>query len=463
MLHRLGVSMKSKIVSLLRDRLLEKRCLKIGFLGLGKTNRAILNMLDDEIPQAEVIIRSALDVDSAMYPRAVIRTGENEKSNIDEDFLFVSPSVRRETLNTFSNTVVTSDTEIYFSSPLPTSFLISGSDGKSTVTTMTSEILSPTFPKLFTGGNIGTPLALCNLSSTDAAVLELSSFNLRYIAPKSKRSVITNITPNHLNWHESYAEYVDAKANLIRHCEEPIINVDTTECESLAKSTRLFAACSYTRTHEELRSVFSTEHTISFNGGIYIDGALVLPIDNIKHKQRHNIENLMSAVAITLGYTDADTISKVASSFTPLCHRCEHFLSANGIDFINSSIDTSPQRTATTLTGIGKSVSLILGGSGKGLELSPLTSPLSKYARRIAIYGNMRSELYGFIKATPSLKHIPVSSFEHLYEAVEYMMTTLNEGDTLLLSPAATAYGEFGNFVERGNFFKEYIRNKYKK
>lgn len=465
MLHRPREAMKSKIISLLKDVKTRGDRLTVGFLGIGKTNRAILDIIFGSGIDAEVRLRQSRDLLADEWKALGARffTAERELSDIDEDLLFVSPSVRREALPVSKSTVVVSDTDLFFSGDPDGCFLITGSDGKSTTTTLVAELLKEEYPDLFVGGNLGTPVARCDTSSADAFVLELSSFNLRYVTPSSRRAIITNITPNHLNWHADYAEYIEAKRNILGRSAEPIVSVDTPPCAKIAEEYPLFAVCSSLMSHGELVKRYCAEHTVTVNNGILLDGEKLLDIEDVYLKQPHGLENLASAVAMTIGRVSRERIREIAKGFRGLDHRCERFLSINGIDFINSSIDTTPSRTGATLRGLGRRVKLILGGRGKGLPLSPLKDALASYADEIAIYGEIGDEIVDFIEEDTALRSIPHAAFSTLREATDHLLKALRSGDTLLLSPAATSYGDFASFEERGEFFKSYITNKYAK
>ena len=457
--------MKSKIISLLKEIKIRNDRLSIGFLGIGSTNRAILDIITSSGIDTEIRLRQSRGLEADEWKNLGVRlfTAERELSDIDEDLLFVSPSVRREALCVSKNTIVVSDTDLFFSENHDGCFLVTGSDGKSTTTTLVAELLRENHENLFVGGNLGTPVATCNLSATDIFVLELSSFNLRYVAPTSQRAIITNITPNHLNWHADYNEYIETKQNILRRSAEPIVNVDTRPCARIAEEQPLFAVCSSIFSHKELIARYRAEHTVTVNSGIFLDGEKLIDIADICQNQPHCLENLASAVAMTIRHVRRERIREIAKSFRGLPHRCEHFLSVDGIDFINSSIDTSPSRTIATLRGLGKRVKLILGGKGKGLPLSPLRDALASYAEEITIYGDIKDEILDFIERDPTLRAIPHATFTSLSEAIDHLLKDIRTGETLLLSPAATSYGEFTSFEDRGEFFKSYIANKYKK
>ena len=456
----LGEAMQTRIKEYIENVARTKTApVRICLLGYGTTNRAILDIIRSMDIKAKISVRQSGKVYDTPPADVEMICGKDALDVIDADIVFASPSVRRERLKLSAGTHLTSDTDIFFSERRKNLFLVSGSDGKSTVTTLASLFLSPSFPNLFTGGNLGTPTAYASLSS-DAFLLELSSFNLRYCTPKSDRAVLTNVTPNHLDWHKDLVEYESTKALLIESTNQAVLPLSCSYNEHLASSVDAFALVSTVSTDEELRATYSTEHTVTLNDGkIFIDKDAILTVDEIARHEKHNVENLMSAIALTLGYATENHIKTVASSFNGLEHRCEHF-HIGGIDYINSSIDTTPERTKATLMSLDRRVHLILGGRGKGLSPEPLRNALLKYAERIFVYGEIAEEIYEWIENDEDLAMIPHTLFSSLKEAIESADGNIERGQTLLLSPAATSYGEFKSFNERGRFFKEYIQEK---
>lgn len=438
------------------------RPISVSLLGLGVTNRAVLKTLERSPYVRSITVRQNGIIRDTLPAEVKAVTGDCALSDPDEDLIFTSPSVRREKIRFHQNSTVTSDTEIFFDEHKSNVFLVSGSDGKSTVTTLISLLIFPTFPNHFTGGNLGLPLAEAQLDS-DAFVLELSSFNLRYLLPKCKRAVLTNVSPNHLDWHDSLREYRECKLRLISSAEESVLNLDCTFLETVARVGRSFALVSFRQSHTEIVKNYATEHTVTNEAEhVCIDGEPILPLTDIGRKEKHNIINLMLAIGMTLGYTSAERICEVAKTFTGLAHRCEIF-SEDGVDYVNSSIDTSPDRTKTTLESLGRRVNLILGGRSKRLSYSPLREPILKYVNKISVYGTVCEEIFSWLDSDEELAKIPKARFDVLADAIDHAALNVPSGGAVLLSPAATSYGEFRDYAERGAYFKKYITEKHAK
>ena len=454
--------MKSLLLDFLKGKSLElKRPVNISLLGFGSTNRAFLELLLP-LDNVKISVRQ-MGIAKEDFPDSVtVYNCENAFSELYEDVIIPSPSVRREKLIIPRHAEVITDYDLLFREENKRMFLVSGSDGKSTTTALASLMLRDGIPTLFTGGNLGTPLILASKDS-EAFLLELSSFTLRYSQPKFARALLTNVTPNHLDWHGSIDEYIETKLALIRHSDEPILNLGDPISKAEAGHCSSFCLISTCLTHRDITARYKTEHTVTLAGEkILLDGKEVIPLSEIKRNEKHNISNFCSAIAISIGYADRAHIMTVAREFNGLYERCERF-TVDEVEYISSSIDTTPERTRITLEGIGKEVSIILGGRGKQLPLDPLRSPLIKYAKKISLYGDMTDELLGFINSDEQLSKIPHRSFAKLCEAIDYAIDDLKPGDTVLLSPAATSYGEFESYIQRGRFFKDYISTKHKK
>ena len=188
--------------------------------------------------------------------------------------------------------------------------------------------------------------------------------------------------------------------------------------------------------------------------GIEKNGRLILPYESIERREAHNIKNLMMAIALSDGYTDEARISAVASSFSGLPHRCEKFLEKDGVEYINSSIDSSPARTAMTLESLGKRVIILLGGRSKGVGYSSLCTHLEKYAEETLIFGENREEIYSAISG--SVRCEKCGSIE---DAISRAIELSSRAEAVILSPASTSYDTFSSFEERGNYFKKMILN----
>ena len=438
-----------------------KRGVRICLLGLGATNRSALDLLLD-IEDVESITVCHPGLRSGDIPDTVrLISSPDAFDRLDGDIIIPSPSVRRERLSPSEGAVYLTDYDLLFKSQPRKLFSVSGSDGKSTTVAMASQLLKASLPDIFTGGNLGTPLWKTDISR--AFLLELSSYTLRYSQPRGGRALLTNVTPNHLDWHEDLSEYERTKLSVIESASEPILNLSDVFSEKAAREIDTFCLVSEAIPHKEIIKRYKTEHTVTVGGSaIMLDGEETVRLSDVRLKESHNVLNLALAIALSIGYTDKERIQEVARGFEGLKERCEGF-EIDGVKYVSSSIDTTPTRTQTTLRSLGTRVRIILGGRGKGISPEPLRDALKDYATRIAMYGEIADELSDFINSDPSLKKIPHRAFKSFADALNYACDGAVAGETVLLSPAATSYGEFKDYIERGRCFKEYVKSLHGK
>lgn len=430
----------------------------VGFFGMGRSNLALISQLD--VSKRHVTVRSDKEPVERIDGVAYI-TCEVAREKIHEDVLFLSPSVRRETLDTGEGTVLTSDCELFFQGEKKRCICISGSDGKSTTTALAACLLSTKFDTVHTVGNIGIPFATVGESKDAIYVCELSSFNLRYFTPPSERCLLTNITPNHLDWHKDFNEYRAAKLGIADRSEQVVLNADSVECMHLADKRRPFAVFSSKRCHGELIVDFAPCHTVSlYRDSILLDGEAVARVKSIRLSSPHNLMNAMGAIALCAELCDRCVIEEALHDFAGLPHRCSLVGEAGGVMYIDSSIDTTPSRTAATLSAISHPTHLILGGRGKGLSLEPMRGAICKGVKRISIYSEARADIEAWLDGCAELKGIPRASFSTFEEAVMHASHEASRGTVVLLSPAHTAYGEFRDYAERGDVFAEIVKKK---
>ena len=420
---------------------------RVGFLGLGKSNLSLLNL--DRFSGCKITLRSKEKIDfSALsvglnIERAFI--GNDQLSKIDEEYLFLSPSVRRDIPElkaaATKGVILTSDHELFFKENRAPLYAVTGSDGKSTTSTLVSLLLRAAGEKCGLIGNIGEAMVK-NLGKYDCYVSELSSFMLQYSAPKAKRACITNITPNHLDWHSSFEEYKEAKLRILKNANEWVLPEELGDGFAVIGSDL-----------QELKKRRKAEVYITAEGGfIKRNGERIISIESVKRNEAHNIKNLMMAIGMTDGKVGHSEILSVAESFSGLAHRCELFLSRNGIDYYDSSIDSTPERTAQTLSSLGRRCVLILGGRSKGLDYRTMRPAVDKYAEKILICGENAEEIFKAIRRSDA--YVLDDFQDTVMRGIELAVGV----GTLLLSPASTSYDRFKNFADRGDNFKEIIK-----
>ena len=320
----------------------KKKIRSLGFFGLGRSNRALYSLVKRSYPETRLILR--LDgelLGDIPEDFDAVYCQKNALCGINEDALVLSPSVRADraeiALAAERGVTVTSEAGFFFERYRGECFAISGSDGKSTTTTLSSLLLAERYPGAMAVGNIGTPLTDGLFAPAVAA--ELSSFQLMGLRPKTKRSALTNITPNHLNWHKSYEEYRSAKENIYKNAEERVFNCDCPESVEMMRGYDAFALTSTRLSEEELRELGKAEVYITLEGGYMLaNRERLLELSKIRLHGEHNIKNLMTATALTFGLVSRAHIAEVAESFGGLRHRNELIGIYGGVYYYNSSI-----------------------------------------------------------------------------------------------------------------------------
>ncbi len=407
-------------------------------------------------------------VSGAPYPEAIAEDVIFRSPGIRPDIPCISDAVAR-------GAVLTSEMELFLELT-PTKVLgITGSDGKTTTTTLSYKLLESalanTDRKVFVGGNIGTPLLseVGNMTDRDVCVLELSSFQLFTAERSPQRAVITNISPNHLDWHRGMEEYISAKENIFRHGAERLItNANDATCMSLANGTdipiELFSA--RLPLDSMLKICPHADAVIYLNGNTvcrYTKGTSedLLDIRDIKIPGVHNIENYMAAIALTYGEVGKNDIRTLARSFSGVEHRLELVRELDGVKYYNSSIDSSPSRTAAALSALTERPIVICGGYDKKIPLAPLANALIERASAVVLTGATAEAIYKELADLGADANMDIRIEHDFEQAVILARSIARSGDTVLLSPACASFDAFRNFMERGDTFKRIV-NEFK-
>lgn len=381
--------------------------------------------------------------------------GENYLEKLSSDIIFKTPGMRYDTPELLkaekSGSIITSEMEVFFEICPANIIAVTGSDGKTTTTTLIHTMLKEAGFVSHLGGNIGTPLMTKaeEMCATDYAVLELSSFQLHTMKKSPHIAVITNITPNHLDWHTDYNEYIDAKKNIMLYQSEDdilVTNLKNDQTRKISESTK-----------GKLRSFSSSGDALVHleNGVIYYGDEEVLNIKNIKIPGHHNVENYMAAIAAVYDIVGKDIIEKVAREFGGVPHRIELVRTIDGVRYYNSSIDSSPNRTINTLNVFSEPVVLIAGGKDKGIPYDEIGEPIANHVKTLILIGATSKVIDEAVKKTK--KNVPTFFVDTYKEAVELAKKSATSGDVVLLSSASTSFDMFNNFEERGNLFKELV------
>lgn len=399
--------------------------------------------------------------------------GEGYLSDICDDIVFRSPGIRYD-IPEFKaaaekGAAISSEMELFFSLCPCKIIGITGSDGKTTTTTVTYKILSKQAEldgggrRIWLGGNIGSPLIghIGEIKEDDICVVELSSFQLHTMKSSPCVAAITNITPNHLNWHTDMDEYIEAKTHIFTNQTAKgtvVLNYENDITRALAEKAkgRVFFFSSK-RTPEADDAVYEE------NGAIYIKengkARKVINTSDIKLVGRHNVENYMTAIALTAGLASADAVYEVASTFNGVEHRLEFVRELDGVKYYNGSIDSSPTRTIAALSCFTAPVVVILGGYDKNLDYEPLCGPLYEHAHTAVLTGQNAEKIYKALCGHGVPDDFEIIKEPDFEKAVYAAKNAAKPGDVVILSPAAASFDRFKNFEERGKIYKSIVQS----
>lgn len=338
---------------------------------------------------------------------------------------------------------------------------VTGSDGKTTTTSLINHILKQAGYSTYLGGNIGIPLftKLNLMRPEDIIVLELSSFQLMGMQVSPNISVITNITPNHLNIHKDYEEYINAKKNIFKYQNEEdtlILNYDneiTRNCEKEAKGKTIF---------------FSSKEKLD-NGYIVDEDKIkecedklrkhLLDTNDLFLKGVHNYENICAAIAATSSLVDMDTIVTAVKSFHPVSDRIEFVRNIDGVDWYNDSASSSPTRTIAGLNAFKEEIVLIAGGYDKNLDYTPIAKPIIDKVKTLVLMGQTSGKIFDVVKQEleKENKTLDIYMCEDINSAIQTANKNAKSGQIVLFSPASASFDMFKNAVERGKIFKKLV------
>ena len=334
---------------------------------------------------------------------------------------------------------------------------VTGSDGKTTTTSLIYKILSEEGYKTWVGGNIGTPLFanIEEITKEDKVVLELSSFQLMTMAVSPEISLITNLSPNHLDMHKGMDEYIDSKKNIFKYQDKNgtlVLNRDNDITNSMVDEAKGNVL--------QFSRVEIIEDGAHFkNGTLYIKGKEVCKQSEMKLKGMHNVENLLAAFCCTAEEVSIESMRKVATTFNGVEHRCEFVTEFEGVSYYNDSIGSSPTRTLATISVFEKPVILIAGGYDKNIPFEPLAEEGYKQIKTLVLIGITKDKIKNAFDKVLEAKGVdlPIIMVDTFEEAIDKARAAAEQGDSVVLSPACASFDMFPNFEVRGNRFKEIV------
>ena len=434
-------------------------------MGLGVSNRPLVRLLLSygcSITGCDRTPREKLDEEVLELEKlgCKLKVGENYLDDLQADLVFRTPGMHPDIpalkMLLEMGAKVTSEMQVFFELCPCHLLAVTGSDGKTTTTTLISEILKADGKTVWLGGNIGTPLlsSVPQMKEDHWAVVELSSFQLMDMTLSPHVAVITNLAPNHLDVHKDMQEYIWAKQNLYRY-QKP---ADVLVLNGDNGITKDFVGIGETRYFSRQKTLVKGVYLVE--NQIYRDGTPVLDTNTILLPGVHNIENYMAAIAALQGIASDDAIRYVAANFGGVEHRIELVRIVNGVKYYNDSIASSPSRTMAGLRSFKQKVLLIAGGYDKHIPYDVLGPEICEKVKILFVNGATGPQIRQAVENTPG--YVPgnpqIVDCTDFTDAVGKAVKAAKEGDIVLMSPASAAFDQFKNFMERGNYFKKLIK-----
>ena len=448
----------------------------VAIMGMGVSNTPLIKYLMDLDANITVFDKkSEEELDKSLIEEYAIQgvkfsLGENYLKNlVGYDIIFRSPSMRPDIPELEKEldrgAILTSEIEMLIDLCPGKIIGITGSDGKTTTTTLIYKMLEAAGYHCYLGGNIGIPLfaKIDEMRSEDIIVLELSSFQLMTLKKSPQIAVVTNDSPNHLDIHKSYEEYIEAKKNIFKYQDKDgivVLNYDNDITRDFSLEAK-----------GEVR-YFSTR--VKLDDGVILDNNMIkisedkirkqiINVDDILLLGAHNIENACTAIAAVKDLVKPEDIVSVLTTFKGVEHRNEFVRLLNGVKWYNDSIGSSPTRTIAGLVSFKNKVILIAGGYDKHLDYTDMGRYIVDHVKTLVLLGQTKEKI-----KTATLQEIerrggnidlPIIECTSLEEAVNKAYEIASEGDTVFFSPASASFDMFKNFEERGNKYKELVHS----
>lgn len=392
--------------------------------------------------------------------------GEDYLENLDEDIIFRTPGLNFNTPQLAkareNGKTVTSEMEEFFRICPSKIFAVTGSDGKTTTTTIISELLKTTGKRVYLGGNIGTPLLdkIDDMDENDYVVVELSSFQLISMKNGPYTAVVTNVAPNHLDVHKDMEEYINAKKNIFLY-QKPnsrtVLNLSNDITRSFASQTK-GELCFFSNTEEVETGVFADK-----NGGIFCaengKNTFIMNKSDIRIPGEHNVQNYLAAIAATWGLVSIESIVSVARTFGGVEHRIEFVRELDGVKWYNDSIATSPTRAIAALNAFTQKLIIIAGGYDKHIPFEPFAKKAITNIKTLILTGHTADAIEACVRNQPGFETsgLKIMRAANLEEAVELAHQIAIPGDIVSLSPACASFDAYPNFAVRGTHFKTLV------
>ncbi len=397
---------------------------------------------------------------------AELKLGNGYLNGLDQDVIFRSPGIRPD-IPAFeaakaSGSVITSEMEVFFHVCPCKIVAVTGSDGKTTTTTIIAKLLEAAGYQVHLGGNIGHPLLpdIESIGPSDIAVLELSSFQLMTLDTSADIAVVTNLAPNHLDIHKGMEEYIAAKKNIFAHqnsTQRVVLNRDNEITYGFASEAKGKVTL-FSRQNSLEEGVILKNDAICVKEGGNIRA--ILPVDEILIPGVHNIENFQAAIAAVGRLISDAVIREFASTFGGVEHRIELVREVNGVKYYNDSIASSPSRTIAGLRSFRQKVILIAGGYDKHIPYDILGPELVAHVKTMVLTGATTSKIKAAAVNAPGYdaETLAIYEIDDFADAFQKAVQLAAPGDIVILSPASASFDKFKNFMVRGDTFKELVK-----
>ena len=448
----------------------------VAVIGIGVSNRPLIELLLSRgvaVTACDKKDRATLGApaEELVGKGCRLRLGPDYLKDLTEDVIFRTPGMRPDLpeLNAAveRGSTLTSEMEVFFEvCPCPI-LAVTGSDGKTTTTTIIAELLRAAGKTVHLGGNIGHPLLseTGGMRAGDIAVLELSSFQLMTMTRSPHIAVVTNLAPNHLDVHKDYAEYISAKENIFTHqsaSDIAVFNADNEVTRSFVGRQR-GALRTFSRRETVERGAYLAPDDAGEGQAIWISNEngrrQVLSLAEIKLPGVHNVENYMAAIAAVDRLVPDKIIRDFAKNFGGVEHRIELVRELDGVRYYNDSIASSPSRTIAGLNAFPEKVILIAGGKDKGISYGSLGPVVNEHVKLLILCGATAGVIRASVEQAENYGGLEIADVEDYHQAVSLARSRAKEGDVVILSPASTSFDRFANFMERGRVFKEIVNS----
>ena len=439
----------------------------VAFCGVGRTHMPLIKLFQEK--GAVVTVRDQRPLEKLGENGEILRSlgvelrlGEDYLQDLNEDIIFRTPGMRYHLPQLEEararGCAVTSELELFFRLCPCKIYGVTGSDGKTTTTSIIAEFLKAQGKTVHLGGNIGKPLLpeIESIAPEDVAVVELSSFQLISMRESPDVAVVTNLSPNHLDVHKDMQEYIDAKKNILLHqgaLSRTVLNAGNEITTAFAPEVR--GDCWM------FRRGAPVERGVWCDGeNIYVHGEKLLEVSQIKIPGWHNVENYMAAIAAVWGDVEPQTIRHVAETFAGVEHRAEFVRELGGVKYYNDSIATSPTRVISGMLSLfPQKILMIAGGYDKHIPFEPLGPAVCEKVKTLILLGSTAQKIQDAVMAAPQYREgcPEILRVETMEEAVAAAAAHAQPGDIVSLSPACAAFDLYPNFEVRGRHFKEIV------